>query len=946
LKTLPPLFDITRILPLLQEGTLILTPNNRLRSKILQAWEGHQSSQGIKVWPTPRIQVLDQWFNQQWQQLQAQGHADTAQIIASSEQHRVIWESITADCGLMQTEAVAKQAANAYNTLKRWGLSTKRCGLPNTADSNINPQFVQWVNRYEAQLSALNCITNETSYTIIGDAFANGLLPPEESIHLLGFDDLAPLIQSQLNKISATVITLPSADHQATSLQRLSFNTTEDEMNAAAQWARGILATQEDVRIGIIAPNLGQCRKQVEFAFTAEFEAHSLAPNNERYTLPFNVSAGTPLGDTALISSTINYLKLSNKLWDTGFIESILSSPFWGHYNAELEPRCALINKLQQLGSFTISDSTLRYWAEKIDQQYRPEDEEDDNSTGLFHYFNELNNLKSTLKNTSKQHPSAWVDSFLQQLEILQWPGERTPDSQEYQQSQLWYQLLETFASLDSVLGAIDHSSAVQQLQQMANTLPFQPKVPDSPIQILGILEGAGLHFSHCWIMGLHQQAWPPAPAPNSLLPIRLQREHDMPHASSLRELHYAQSLTDNYRHCADSIIFSSPSYEDDSEQALLPSQLIADIPLGELHTQAAEDSLQQWNQQLKNHPELELVNCEQAPHFLSNTIPGGSDALKAQANNPFDSFAKYRLKASMPNTPVSGFSSIDKGNILHNALAIIWGELKDQNSLIQLTDEALDQCISHSVNRCISDIRKHRPAHLSESLCQIESERQSPLIKAWLNYEKTRSAFTVVAIEVAQTLNFGGKEFNIRIDRVDQLPDGSFLIIDYKSGTPSVSEWKGERPKEPQLPLYALCYSDTDKPADGQQANDADNKSDKNPDSSTTNNRVKGISFAEINIKDQQFKGLGEANIAQGIGPIEKNRAQLPKTWDEALNQWHKVLEQLLQQFVSGDCRIDYRDQAALTSTENYNKDYLRLNRFYEAEAIKQRIINQQQKG
>ncbi|TIH03137.1 hypothetical protein D0S45_20940, partial [Marinifilum sp. JC120] len=121
---------------------------------------------------------------------------------------------------------------------------------------------------------------------------------------------------------------------------------------------------------------------------------------------------------------------------------------------------------------------------------------------------------------------------------------------------------------------------ALKQLQVMANQRPFQAKVPDSPIQILGILEGAGLHFTHCWVMGLHQQAWPPAAAPNALLPIRLQREHNMPHASSLRELQYAQSLTDNYRHCADTIIFSSPNHDDDSEQALPPSELIRDIPL------------------------------------------------------------------------------------------------------------------------------------------------------------------------------------------------------------------------------------------------------------------------------------------------------------------------------------------------------------------------------
>ena len=44
-----------------------------------------------------------------------------------------------------------------------------------------------------------------------------------------------------------------------------------------------------------------------------------------------------------------------------------------------------------------------------------------------------------------------------------------------------------------------------------------------------------------------------------------------------------------------------------------------------------------------------------------------------------------------------------------------------------------------------------------------------------------------------------------LRIDRVDRLDDGSLAVIDYKTGADAEPDaWLGERPRLPQLPLYA----------------------------------------------------------------------------------------------------------------------------------------------
>jgi ATP-dependent helicase/nuclease subunit B len=48
------------------------------------------------------------------------------------------------------------------------------------------------------------------------------------------------------------------------------------------------------------------------------------------------------------------------------------------------------------------------------------------------------------------------------------------------------------------------------------------------------------------------------------------------------------------------------------------------------------------------------------------------------------------------------------------------------------------------------------------------------------------------------------GLDFQVRIDRVDRLADGARVLIDYKTGL-AAPDWRGDRPDNPQLPIYAL---------------------------------------------------------------------------------------------------------------------------------------------
>ena len=74
-----------------------------------------------------------------------------------------------------------------------------------------------------------------------------------------------------------------------------------------------------------------------------------------------------------------------------------------------------------------------------------------------------------------------------------------------------------------------------------------------------------------------------------------------------------------------------------------------------------------------------------------------------------------------------------------------------------------------------------------------------------WLALEAGRQPFTVESCEERlQDVHVGNLKLNLRADRIDQLPDGSRLLLDYKTGNVSTASWDGDRLDDPQLPLYA----------------------------------------------------------------------------------------------------------------------------------------------
>lgn len=888
--------SLSELAPALSKNALVLVPNNRLRNHLLRAFALEQNSQ---AWIKPNIQSLSQWLEKQWESLQDKGISYSCTSIATSMQRQMIWEAAVKNSALgatlLQPKPLAQQADSAFKNLELWRLDDRFSNDYFIDRKSNSAQFAEWSSSFKHTLKLQNTITRETSYALIAQAYVSGDLTKLDEIYLEGFDDLPPLMQHILESATQKLIRLPNQSSSQTNLYRTQANTTEDEIRAAALWSQAqLIKAPEDALIGIVVPNLGQCRDQVERIFTEVFEPHSLLPKSPRYTLPFNFSAGIPLGTTPLISSLFDILRLQDNEWPLEQLCNFLHSPFWGNEPQEQIARTHLMTDLRKLGRIAVSTSELRHCASKLEERIPTFAE-----SGLSNRFETVGNLlRRRFENKSA---SEWLVVFDQVLVAMNWPGTRRLDSQEYQQLNQWFEVRDQFTSLDNHAAPMSYTQACRYLRELADKTPFQAQTPDSPIQILGALEAAGLQFSHLWVMGLSDNQWPPVPAPNPLLPLQLQRENNMPHASATRELEIAKGLTQRYKQSAQDVIFSSAHGDGDNE--LRPSALIRDIPLTEITSIVSQrqSNLQNYYQDLQQAAQLEVIHDANGPTLGTvETVRGGSSLFKYQASCPFEAFVRLRLGANNPDEPSIGFNAAERGNLLHDSLAGIWRELKTSAGLAALDDAALRTLVNNITGELIGKIQARNPRKLGKVYCSLEQKRLTQLLCEWLTSERERPAFTVIAIEEDMDIQFAGLTLKLRIDRIDEFANGDRLLIDYKTGSASTKTWQGERITEPQLPLYAVTRED-----------------------------IAAISFAQINRKAQKWDGLGELHDTSlnqtGIKPADD--------WPYQLQQWQTQLQQLANDFMSGDARVDFKD----STHEGYAADLIPLTRLADADALKQ---------
>lgn len=843
----------------LDENTIVLTPNRRLSATLHKAYQQFKIEENQVAWKTPDILPFTSWLQRAWQDYASKSFA-TQPYLLNSSQEQFLWEKILMNAEeshtLLKISETADLAKSAWDLLKQWQIDIHQPIFETTSDYQA---LKRWLLAFSQQLEKNNWMTLADLPNYVLEKISQQDITLPHKILLAGFTELSPELQAILKKCEdkGSHVDILSLAKESFSSQRICLPEAEDEIRMMASWAKSTLIKHPTAKIGCVIPTLDKMRDRVKQLFADVF-AEGSAYTVDLLTCPFNISAGRSLIEYPAINAAIQLLNLHKKRITAIAFGSLLNSPFLGEAESERIARATLESELRKAN---INQIDLDHLEESIVFQYCPE---------LVKRIVAFRQFIHTFEDT--QTYTKWMDAFSLGLKVLGWPGERSLSSPEYQTIEAWLNTLNEISSLDQINQSINLQQALSALQKITAKKIFQPQTPEAPIQVLGLLEAASLPFDYIWVTGMDDLSWPPQPKPHPFIPKSLQRELKMPHATAERELFFCYTMTQQFKECAEFSIFSHADKQDELE--LQASPLIRDLALlnpSTLNLIESDTAIKRVHQS----KQLEKLVDNIATAVMPNEkIRGGINVIKQQALCPFKAFAEWRLQARELETPLPGLRAKDRGNIVHHILEIIWDEIKSQTTLLALPETALDKLIDDSIEKAMTAHANSRSAY--PQYLALEKLRLKALTHEWLQIEKERPHFDVHTLEKRESIAIGQLNLSIRIDRIDALPNGKKLIIDYKTGNSDIGKWFSDRPEEPQLPLYALMDI----------ANTA------------------GITFAQVATGNSGFKGVSQYSTdIKGIKPIA--------AWSEQIASWQTTLTQLSDHFYQGIATVDPKEPA-----------------------------------
>lgn len=878
----------------LDQDTAIIVPTRSLASALNEQIAHGNVAQGKAVWEAPNILVWSDYQRLLWQLNRTQlGEYCSAHTLISSQQALLLWYQVIEASRreenaltLLNVQQTARAVQRSWRLMNDWQISLDSLNQDHVADTT---QFIHWVEAYNALLNKRALVDESALLTVLSERIflEQGIAHPFKKLIWVSYDLITKAQQAYLNSAKSAAIEVSQVRPKQTpeSEEWYVYADTKSEITATLESARRLLELDARHTISIVVPDLQHRQAQVQELARAVFYPGSSPLDVQQNNNVYKFSLGQALNEWAAIEAALSLIQLLKNRTSSADLSFILRNQFMGLCNTH-RGACRLFE--QWLKRQRIHNITFDYLPALYQQCLDSLDKADDSSLllALENLVTQRQSIQAQLQAEKDQSGfaalsfSEWLSVFSTWLDAWGWrtttnTGEMS--SVQFQLQQGWISLLEEFAGLATVQRRTGLSRSIDVLQQMVRNTIFLPKAAASPILISGVFEAIGREVDTCFLTGMHQD-YPAPPQNDAFIPNRLLVQVGHPEATAESGFNHACNVINGLLDCAQNRIISYAQSSDHDRDVLQQSSPLfsaawfnkgpAPMDLG------------------SNQPVLleSYIDTRGPSWHEPGRARGGSRIFENQSICAFKAFATHQLGFRQDDESEFGLDGLDRGNVLHHCLNLLWQEIQSQSELLVMDEAARLTVINKVIHATFSDGELVFSTDKA-ALLKHEVPRLQAILLDWLEIESQRPMpFSVVEREEQREGELGGIRFRYIIDRVDITEDGRTAIIDYKTGMVNRNDWIGERLKSPQMPLYVLALD----------------QAKRKPTS--------GIAFAQIKQGDSKYIELAETELFRKARTRHEQR--YADLWEENRAAWPAIFEQLAKDFLAGEASVNPIDE------------------------------------
>ena len=785
--------------------------------------------------------------------------------ILNGIEEKLLWESSIKQYkksffDLSNIENLSETAIQANRLIDQFNISENT--LKSEERSEEHTFFNAWRLIFKKYCSDKNVITFNNLLKITEEHIKNGDISIEHPLHFVNFEFIAPIEESFIEACKTQVdIEFFKASQTTPYIESRVFLNEEHECMQIVEWCKTQI--ENNKKILIVTPQLDQIIDRLTSMLDKTFHPETFTPSLSQEKRIYQFSLNTPLFHLSMVYLNFKLIEVAARgTSKINELKNILSHSGWSE-SKELCRRYRLINYLERKRRGNISIKDLIEMSELIEDL-------NDEIPYLKTHLNQI--YASHHEWRIKRNPSGWIKAFDMYLKNIQSSLLNPKDAFEESIYEVWNKTNETIASLDNLMGEISIQEMLDVLQYYLKKTTHQHQHQGNfKIDILGFHESVYEKYDATWIMNLNEHHWPIPHQYNPFIPIKIQ--HDR-HISTHEKRHLnASKILDKFIHTSPFVTLSYAKKM--GEEEIFPSPTLYSFVSSKL----LEDTNFKYKKNKLNHEFIEYIEDNTSNKIeVQKTVKSGIKLLEAQSICPAWAFYEFRLGAKqIEDEDEENLTTRLRGNLFHKTLEEFWTEYKSSSLVSALNEKELSKKIQEITHKNISIERKNYPRILSEFF-NIEEMRLISYLEKWIHHELKRGDFEVKETEKNIPIHLGCLNFNIKIDRIDEVNQNN-IVIDYKSGTTkTLNEWFLNAYGELQMPFYALFAS---------------------------NKPIDAIAIGLINAAKPQWIGIGrDKDLLQGI---KDSTATQYQSWDDLIGFWKCRIDDAIKSYESGNAAVKF---------------------------------------